>query len=138
MMHIQFCSIASGKVNIVVSYEGFNLSNSLEDLYSQEIDAIQKEMYKTAKRYTGQAFQRARLKTTLKMNEWDPDEIFDRFDTRRDGVLSVDELREGFVTHFHMSLTPENIKEFIGDKAEQVVDREAFVKGLKTVLNEAK
>ncbi len=122
----------------MVSYEGFNLANSLEELYSQEIDSIQKDMYKTAKRYTGQAFQRARLKTTLNMNEWDPDEIFDRFDTRRDGVLSVDELRDGFLTHFHMSLTPENIENFVGDNADGIVDRAAFVKGVQTVLNENK
>lgn len=107
-------------------------------MYSKEVDSIQKDMYKTAKRYTGQAFQRARLKTTLSMDEWDPEEIFAQFDTKQDGVLSVDELREGFLTHFRMNLTPENIQEFVGDNPEQTVDREAFIKGLKVVLNEAK
>ena len=121
-----------------MSYDGFNLANTLEEMYSKEVDSIQNDMYKSAKRYTGQAFQRARLKTNLKMDEWDPEEIFDRFDTRRDGTLSLDELREGFLNHFRLTLTPEHIKEFVGDHPEQSIDRAAFIKGIKNVLNEMK
>jgi len=127
-----------GKINIVVSYDGFNLASSLEEMYSKEVDSIQKDLYKSARRYTGQAFQRARLKTTLSMDDWDPEEIYDRFDTRKDGVLSVEELREGFLTHFRMTLTPEHIKEFVGEKPDQPIDREAFIKGIMVVLGEKK
>lgn len=132
------CVDAKGKINMVVNYEGFCLSSQLEEMYGEKVEALQKDMYLTAKRYTGQAFQRARLSTTLGMNEWDPEKLFDLFDTRRDGQLSIEELREGFLTNFHMSLTPENIKQFIGDSADPVVDRETFVKGVKVVLQDVK
>jgi len=126
-----------GKINIVVSYDGFNLANNLEEMYSKEVDSIQKDMYKSARRYTGQAFQRARLKSTLNMDDWDPEEIFDRFDTRKDGVLSVEEIREGFLTHFRLTLTPEHIKEFVGEMPDKPINREAFIKGIKVVLGES-
>lgn len=132
------CVDAKGKINMVVNYEGFDLSHHLEEIYSDKVEQLQRDMYASAKRYTGQAFQRARLKTTLSMDEWNAEEMFDRFDTRRDGVLSIEELREGFLAHFKMSLSPENIKEFVGDTTDPVVDREAFVRGIKVVLQDTR
>jgi hypothetical protein len=54
------------------------------------------------------------------------------------GQLSIEELREGFSTHFHMSLSPEQIEEFVGKKSDPVVDHESFVKGvgIKAVLQD--
>jgi hypothetical protein len=104
-------------------------------MYSTEVDALQKEYYASAKRYTGQAFQRARLKATLRMDEWDPEELFEKFDTRGSGVLSMEELHEGFATHFKLTLTPENLKAFGADGADAMVDRERFVQGVQQVLN---
>jgi hypothetical protein len=125
-----------GKINMVVNYEGFDLSNHLEDLYGTLVESLQSDMYLTAKRYTGHAFQRARLSTRLGASEWNPDLLFDLFDTKRDDKLSVEELREGFLSNFKMSLTPEHIKEFVGESNGSVVDREAFVKGVKAVLQD--
>jgi propionate CoA-transferase len=130
------CVDAKGKINMVINYEGFDLSNSLEELYGQKVEELQQDMYSSAKRYTGRAFQRARLKNSLSMDEWNPDEMFDRFDTRRNGVLSIEELREGFLNNFKMSLTPSHIKEFVGGLKDPVVDRDAFVRGVKAVLQE--
>jgi hypothetical protein len=135
------CVKAKGKVNMVVNYEGFDLSNHLEELYCILLESLQSDMYLTTKRYTGQAFQRARLSTTLNMSKvgFGSDSaasLFDTFDTRRDGQLSIEELREGFSTHFHMSLSPEQIQEFVGENSDPVVDRDAFVKGVKAVLKE--
>lgn len=122
---------------MVVSYEGFNLASSLEDMYSTEVDALQKEYYASAKRYTGQAFQRARLKATLRMDEWDPEELFEKFDTRGKGVLSMEELHEGFAAHFKLSLTPEHLQAFGSAGADGVVDRQRFVQGVHQVLNKS-
>lgn len=131
-----YCSIASGKINVVVSYEGFNLASNLEEMYSNEIETLQNEIYGSAKRYTGQAFQRARLKTSLSMDEWDAEHLFDKFDTRRDGVISFEELRDGLEKHFHMTLSPEKARAFGCDDNICLVDRERFVQGVKTVLQD--
>lgn len=125
---------ASGKINAVVSYDGFNLASTLDEMYSTEVDALEKDLYASTKRYTGQAFQRARLKATLKMDEWDPEELFHKFDTNHDGILSVEELRDGVATHFHLTLSPENIHAFVGDSTDTVIDRERFIRGVKHVL----
>ena len=129
---------AKGKIHMVVNYDGFDLSNRVEDLYREKVEELQEELYLTTKRYSGQAFQRARLKTSLSMQSIEVDELFDSFDTRRDGVLSVEELRDGFMQHFHMSLTPEQVKEFVGETSSPVVDRYAFMEGVKSVLADSK
>lgn len=124
-----------GKINMVINYDGFEIAKGLDDLYHDEVNAIQEQYYLTVKRYTGQAFNRARLKSTLSMEEYDPDEIFDKCDRDQDGYISIDELREGFMENFNVNLTNDQIQEFLKDASSTEVDRSMFAKGVKTVLD---
>jgi len=69
-------------------------------------------VYKTVKRYTGRAFSRARLKSELRMHEWDVKELFEDFDIDNSGYLSLEELRRGFYEKFCINLTPLHLHMF--------------------------
>ena len=59
-----------GKIDMVVQYDGFDLRDDLSNLYVRETSKLESEMYKSVKRYTGQAFKRAKLKRQMKISEW--------------------------------------------------------------------
>jgi hypothetical protein len=96
-------------------------------------------MYKTARRYTGQAFQRAKLKMQLHMDDWNTDDLFDDFSTKDDAdVLTLEELREGFRNNFHVHLTPSHIQKFLRNPSDSSTDRSSFETGVKAVLDETR
>jgi propionate CoA-transferase len=124
----------NGPIDMVVNYDGFDIGKGLSDIYSEKVQALQQQMYKSVKRYTGQAFQRAKLKTKLSMSDWDPDELFDQFSTNQKDVLSLEELRNGFLENFHVHLTPSHIQHFLRGPSELTVDRATFAMGVMEVL----
>ena len=122
----------------------------MEELKSKIVDPY----YKSVKRYTGHAFKRALLKHSLHITEWDPEKLFETFDTKQDGVLSIQELRDGFVTAFQIHLTPNNIRLFLGcgcnkpttsssvdvdDQEEEIslnnatISKEQFIRGMNEI-----
>jgi propionate CoA-transferase len=125
---------AKGPIDMVVNYDGFDIRKGLEEMYSEKVSDLQREMYKSVKRYTGRAFQRAQLKTQLRMSEWNTDELFEEFDTKKDGVLSLEELRDGIRTNFQIHLTPSHLRQFQRSSSDSTVDRIMFAKGIKVVL----
>jgi propionate CoA-transferase len=124
----------NGPIDMVVNYDGFDIGKGLEDTYSEKVQALQQEMYKSVKRYSSQAFQRAKLKTKLSMSDWNPDELFDQFPSKQKDVLSLEELRSGFLENFHVHLTPSHIRHFQRGPFELRVDRATFAKGVVEVL----
>eukprot|EP00934_Nitzschia_sp_Nitz4_P004337 Nitzschia sp. Nitz4//scaffold136_size62208//50062//52979//NITZ4_006377-RA/size62208-augustus-gene-0.2-mRNA-1//1//CDS//3329535645//4327//frame0 len=130
---------AKGPIHMVVNYEGFDLSKGLEDSYQDKVEALRSSLYASIKRYTGDAFQRASLKNTLEMAEINIDDLFKKFDTSPDGLLSLQELQEGFLKYFHMTLTPSNIRHFMGESGtDMMVDKATFAHGIKKVLEDDK
>lgn len=135
---------AKGPFNMVVNYDGFDLGKGLEEYFSEQTNALQKEMYKSCVRYAGNAFQRAKLKKQLKMEDWNPDELFDEFSNfyqhnqeSSSNTLSLEELREGFKREFHIQLTPSHIHHFLeGSSDGSSVTREAFANGINTLALE--
>lgn len=125
-----------GKVNLVANYDGFDLRKGLEPLFGEKISEVQEELYKSAKRYTGHAFKRAELKTSLDMKSWNADDLFDTFDSNGDGVLSPHELRDGFLEQFQMRLTPADIRLFFEDD-ETTISKEKFAQGIDEVFSHA-
>jgi propionate CoA-transferase len=123
-----------GKINMVANYDGFDLRKGLEPLYSEVINAIEDEMYKSVKRYTGHAFKRAKLKTSLHLKSFDPEELFKKFDSNNSGTLSTQELRDGFADHFQMHLTPANMRMFSGSESN-IISKEQFIHGLEEAFN---
>jgi hypothetical protein len=125
----------AGPVGMVANYEGFELGRGLEEYYSDKIGAIQDEFYKSCIRYTGNAFQRAKLKTKLSIEDWNTNDLFKAFSTEGKDTLSLEELREGFSSQFHMQLTPSQIHHFLeGESDFNRIDRDAFERGVEAVL----
>ncbi len=133
-----------GPINMVINYDGFDIGKGLEDYYSEKTNALQQQMYKSCVRYTGNAFQRAKLKQQLKMEDWNPDELFEEFSKlhqqnhqSRSDTLSLEDLREGFLKEFQIQLTPSHIQWFLeGSPDGSSLTREAFAKGVNALLLE--
>jgi propionate CoA-transferase len=125
---------AKGPINMVVDYQGFEIGKGLEEYYSEKVKHLQENFYKTVVRYSGAAFQRAKLKSQLKMEDQNPDDLFDQFASHPESDrMSLEELREGFLREFQIQLTPTTIRYFVdGDEAS--IDREQFKKGMKLTL----
>jgi propionate CoA-transferase len=122
-----------GPINIVANYEGFDIRKGLEDMYGEKIAILQKDFYGSVKRYTGQAFKRAQMKSSLGMLEWDPDKLFDDFDADGNGTLSVEEMRAGFAENFHFEFTPNTLREFLPEGGS-CITRDQFRAGLAAVF----
>jgi len=80
--------------------------------------------------------------------EWDPDELFEKFDVTNNGRLSVRELRDGMANFFNMQLSQTQIAKFCkaGGKDlssfskepdECILGREEFVKAVYEVFKSA-
>lgn len=125
-----------GKINMVANYDGFDLRKGLEPLYGELVNAIQDDLYKSVKRYTGHAFKRAALKASLQMEKLDADKLFRDFDLSNTGTLTRQELRDGFANHFQMHLTPASLRLFVGSSEEiNPISKKQFVRGLEEVFN---
>ena len=121
---------ANGKINMISNYDGFELGKGLEDYYRGKIAGIEDQYYASSLRYSSNAFQRAKLKSKMSIEDFDPDELFLEFSGNKD-TLSLNSLREGFADVFHIQLTPSQIHLF--QKGGEV-DRDTFREGLEAVL----
>jgi len=111
-----------GLINMVVNYDGFDLRKGLEEKYGTEVAAIEKEYYRSVKRYAGHAFKRAKLSRQMDMRDWDPVELFKKFDTNENGLISAEEFRDGMTNLFNINLTPQQIEKYTSTE----LDQEAF------------
>ncbi|KAL3899990.1 MAG: hypothetical protein SGARI_006341, partial [Bacillariaceae sp.] len=121
---------ANGKINMISNYDGFELGKGLEDFYREKIAGIEDQYYESSLRYSSNAFQRAKLKSKMSIEDFDPDELFLEF-SGNENELSLKSLREGFSDVFHIQLTPSQIHLF---QKEGKVDRDTFREGLEAVL----
>jgi hypothetical protein len=109
---------------LFLNWQGFSLAKGLEDKYSEGINKLSKDFYKSVKRFSGKAFYRKKLGKRLQIGEWDSNELFNEFDVDKNGLISVEELRHGMKHNFHMHLTPSQLKEFQGTNG--MLDRQRF------------
>lgn len=123
---------ARGKVNMISNYDGFELGRGLEDFYTEKIEAIQNDCYNSWTRYTGSAFQRAKLQSIMSIDELDLDKLFDECSQEGKDTISLEELRQGFHNTFHIQLTPSQIHLFRTEGGE--VDRNTFKEGVSAIL----
>lgn len=105
--------------------QGFSLAKGLESKYSDAVNKLEQDFYKTVKRFSGKAFYRKQLGKTLQIKEWDSLKLFDEFDADKNGVISMEELRSGMANIFHIHLTPSQLKEFQGRQGG-LLDRQEF------------
>ncbi len=123
-----------GPINMVINYDGFDLSKGLESYYLALTSEMERRMYKSVRRYTGHAFRRAKLKNALRMDEWDVDSLFSEFDTDNSGFLSLEQLRRGFFEKFCINLTQGHLEMFQGSNGFVKVTRCMFSMGVRRVL----
>ena len=60
-----------GPVDVVVSYQGFDLKSGLEENYSEKLKDLEKRHYKSVKRYSNQAFRPSKLRSKSSVEAWD-------------------------------------------------------------------
>jgi len=125
---------SKGPIDMVVNYDGFDVRKGLEHYYGEKVREIEVAFYRSVRRYTGSAFRRAKLKKELSIGEWDTDELYDEFDKNSDGLVSIEELRDGMQKMFQIQLTPNLLRRFQRMAGDTSVDREMFVRGIKDVL----
>jgi propionate CoA-transferase len=125
---------AKGRIDMVVNYDGFDLRKGLEDSFGEQVILLERDLYKSVKRYSGQSFRRAQLGRNLQINDWSMDELFDLFDVNHDGTLSPEEIRNGMLSKFQIHLTPAQMAKFQRSDGINMVDRDTFEIGLKGVL----
>lgn len=119
-----------GPINMVVNYDGFDLRKGLEDSFRIEVENVEKEYYRSVKRYAGHAFKRAKLARQMQLNEWDPNDLFGAFDTNGNSRVSIEELRDGMINHFRVHLTPSQVEGLAGKD----LDHEAFGHVVRNIL----
>eukprot|EP00979_Chaetoceros_neogracilis_P008307 scaffold1853_cov287-Chaetoceros_neogracile.AAC.9 len=139
-----------GPIDMVVNYDGFDIAKGLEAVYTKAVIEIETDMYNSVKRYAGNAFKRAKLKHQMKIGKWNMDKLFDEFDTDQSGFLTREQLRNGCLEKFGISLTPshlqmfDNLNDFMVDGQDAYtfddrdefmqLDRKSFAQGLREVL----
>jgi hypothetical protein len=119
-----------GPLDMVINYDGFDVSKDLESVYLDETAKIENELYTSVKRYTGHAFKRAKLKKEMKIKDWNPNNLFDEFDVDHSGFLTREQLRNGFFEKFQIRLKQNQLDVF-GNK----IDRTRFVRGITQILS---
>jgi hypothetical protein len=119
---------------MVIQYDGFDLRKGLEDEHIRQTTELEKKYYKSVHRYTGTQFHRAQLGKKLKMSDWDPDSLYDEFDTNKDGSVSLEELRHGVKEYFEIRLSPSQLAQFQKTPESTSVDRETFAKAVGNLL----
>ena len=77
-----------GPVDVVVSYQGFDLKSGLEENYSEKLKDLEKRHYKSVKRYSNQAFRPSKLRSKSSVEAWDEHEMFNRFDENGNGEIT--------------------------------------------------
>jgi propionate CoA-transferase len=122
------------KVDIVINYDGFDVRKGLEDMYATGALKMEDTYFRSVKRYAFGAFQRARLARLIAIQDWDRDELFDVFDTSRDGRVSIDEFRQGMLDMFQMKLSPSQISKFRRSPEDQCIDKETFLEAIEELL----
>ncbi|CAB9499997.1 Caffeate CoA-transferase [Seminavis robusta] len=129
-----------GPIDIVANYDGFDIRKGLEEKYVEKLGILQKDYYKSVKRFSGHAFKRAQIKDSLRVDAFDADKLYDEFDTDHNGTLSLEELRAGFAEYFQLELTPSTLRNFVAggeDDHEATISREKFRTGMDAVFHGA-
>ncbi len=119
---------------MVVQYDGFDIRQGLEDEHIRRTKELEDKYYKSVHRFTGTQFHRAKLAKKLKMSDWDPDSLYDEFDTNKDGSVSLEELRHGVKEFFEIRLSPTQLALFQKTPESTSVDRETFAKAVENLL----
>lgn len=121
-----------GKVNMVINYDGMNLNSNLEAHYWKEVQDIQAEYFATVRRFSGGAFHHAQL--GKKLDTWDPDELFKKFDKNDSGFLDVEEFRAGFQHEFNLRLSKRELSSVFEEGKSRGMDKDRFVVVVKSLL----
>ena len=93
-----------GPVDAIVNYDSFDCKLGLEEAYTDAIEALSSRHYKSVKRYSFNAFRRAKLKSMARVEEWNAKSLFREWDEDNTGSLSPLQLRQGVREKFGIRL----------------------------------
>lgn len=131
---------AKGPIDMVVNYDGFDIRKDLEEKYNAALEVLGAKYYKSVVRFAGKAFKRAKLGKQLRIDDWDFDCLFKRYDKDGNSRVSVEELRDGMMHDFHIHLTPGQMNFIIktygggGGLTSVELDKTAFCEVLLYIL----
>jgi propionate CoA-transferase len=131
--HVQ----SKGPVDVVVNYDGFDIRQGLDHLFTHSVkEFLEKPYYKSVRRFAGKAFKRALLGNAMDLSKWDVQELYDKFDTDHNGSISRSELRDGLSRLFHVSISPSHMAQCfpLNSDGSVAVDRQSFASGILEVL----
>jgi propionate CoA-transferase len=130
-----------GPLDMVVSYDGFDIRKDLEDAFSVLLRELEEKYYKSVQRFAGKAFKRAKLGKQNSIADWDIEKLFNKFDVKGNSEVSMEELREGMMNGFHIHLTTDQMKGIAdrcvngtGDISCATLDRGTFEKVVLEIL----
>jgi propionate CoA-transferase len=93
-----------GPVDVIVNYDGFDCKSGLEQACADEIEALNSRHYKSVKRYSFNAFRRAKLKNMARVEAWNATSLFREWNEDNSGTLSPLQLRTGVRETFGIRL----------------------------------
>jgi len=120
---------AKGPIDVIVNYDGFDVAAAFHDSFRAELTSLEKNYYKSAKRFAGKAFYRSSLAKKVNIKTWDESAFF-MFDKDKDGIISPQELRDEMRSILGISLTPFQINEICTTE----INKHNFVECIQKLL----
>lgn len=120
-----------GPLDVVINYDGFDMSSSLLPLYNLQVKSFEKLYYKSVKRFAGKAFKRASLAKSMNLKRWE-EGLFEAFDKNQDGIISPQEFRDGMRLLLGIHMTPYDINEICQGTE---IRKENFNKYMQKILD---
>lgn len=95
-----------GPLNAIVNYDGFDIKSGLEQVFADTLQKLGNQHYKSVKRFSFNAFRRAKVKNMARFENWDAKSLFSEWDEDNTRMLSPLQLREGLRETFGIRLKP--------------------------------
>ncbi|GAB5355517.1 hypothetical protein AAMO2058_000212300 [Amorphochlora amoebiformis] len=114
----------SGRFDVVANYENFDCRDELAALFASMVQEIEAKYYKSASRYAGHAFFRAKLGKELEV--LDEHDLFPFFDQDGNGQVSAKEMRAGLERYMRMNVSDDQLQHIMGFPESGYLDENGF------------
>ena len=122
---------SAGPVDVVATYDGFDLRSGLEGKYNDVLAKIEEKHYRTVKRFSGKAFRLAEIKKKANVQTWDAGIVFEEMDEDGDGMLNSEELLRGVRKYLGIKLKQAELTSL----SNQIITKDNFTDIILECLN---